>query len=58
MWNNGLFQWNDGTLGNDLSTRGVERDLEGVCATSKLLTGDRESLLLFLLGFENKLLVN
>lgn len=44
----------DVTLGCDLSTGGVDRDLADACATSDLLIGDRESLFRFLLGFENE----
>ena len=58
MWNNDLFRWKDGTLGCDLSTRAIKRDLEGVCITFELLSGNRESLFLFLLGFENEILEN
>lgn len=58
MWYNDLFKWKYGALGCDLSIGGVERDLVGVCTTSELLTGDRQSLLIFLLGFENEISVN
>ena len=53
-----LFKRKDVALGCDLSTRGVEMDLEGVCVTYELLTSDRESPILFLLGFENESWVN
>lgn len=57
MWNKDLFKWENGILGYDLSIRGVERDLVGVCVTFALLIGDRDNLFLFILGFKNEISV-
>ena len=55
IWKSDLFKWKDGNLGYDLSIEGVERDLVGVYDVVALLTGDRDNLLLLLLGFENEI---
>lgn len=32
----------------------MDRDFAGVCATTTLLTSDRDNVFIFLLGFENE----
>ena len=46
--------WVDGILDWDLTIGGVEMDLAGVCVTVALLTGDRDTRVFLLLGFENE----